>query len=170
VKKDFIKSLKIEKNMSKNVMKTFVATSKTITRKWYVVDAQDLILGRMSAIIANFLRGKHKAYFTPNMDCGDYVIVINADKVALTGNKKYERLYWYTGYLSGVRFRTKGQMKEEHPDRLVRNSVKKMITRGPLGRSVLKKLYVYGGSEHPHVVQNPEVLDIKSMNVKNSKR
>jgi large subunit ribosomal protein L13 len=150
-------------------MKTFVATPKTITRKWYVVDAQDLVLGRMSAVVADYLRGKRKTYFTPNMDCGDHVIIINADKVVLTGNKKYERVHWYTGYMGGVKFRTKEQLLKEHPDRLIKNSVKKMITRGPLGRAVMKKLYVYSGSEHPHVAQNPERLDIKSMNIKNYK-
>jgi large subunit ribosomal protein L13 len=156
--------------MSKNITKTFVATPKTITRKWYVVDAQDLILGRMSVVIADYLRGKHKAYFTPNMDCGDHIIVVNADKIVLTGNKKYERVYHYTGHMGGVKFRTKGQMLEEHPDRLVKNSVKKMITRGPLGRAILNKLYIYSGSEHPHSAQNPEKLDIKSMSIKNFKQ
>ncbi|MDR2760815.1 MAG: 50S ribosomal protein L13 [Rickettsiales bacterium] len=151
-------------------MKTPAATQKTVERKWHVVDASGLILGRMSAIIASYLRGKHKTYFTPNVDCGDYVIVVNADKVALTGNKKYERFYWYTGYMGGVKFRTKAQMLEEHPDRLVENSVRRMISRGPLGRAVMKKLFVYSGDEHPHEAQKPEVLDIKSKNVKNFKK
>jgi large subunit ribosomal protein L13 len=151
-------------------MKTFVATPSTIERKWYVVDAEDLILGRMSVIIADYLRGKHKAYFTPNMDCGDYIIVINADKVIITGNKKYERVYWYTGYVGGVKFRTKGQLLKEHPERLINDSVKRMITRGPLGRVILKKLFVYSGTEHPHKGQKPESLDIKSMSVKNFKK
>jgi large subunit ribosomal protein L13 len=155
--------------MSKNIMKTFVATPKTIVKKWYVVDAQDLVLGRMSVVIADYLRGKRKTYFTPNMDCGDYVVVVNADKVVLTGNKKSERIYWYTNHIGGVKFRTKDQMLKEHPDRLIKNSVKKMITRGPLGSAIMKKLYVYGGSEHPHAAQNPEKLDIKSMSVKNFK-
>jgi large subunit ribosomal protein L13 len=156
--------------MKNNLMKTPVATPKTIERKWYVVDAEGLVLGRMSAIVASYLRGKHKTYFTPNIDCGDYVIVINADKAVLTGNKKYERFHWYTGYIGGVKFRTKGQLLEEHSDRLVENSVKRMISRGPLGRVIMKKLFVYGNSEHPHEAQKPEILDIKSKNVKNFKK
>lgn len=156
--------------MTKNVMKTFVSTPKNITRKWYVVDATDLILGRMSVVIANYLRGKNKTTFTPNMDCGDYIIVINADKVALTGNKGLERFYWHTNYPGGIKFRTKNQLKKDTPERLVRNSVRRMISRSPLGREVLKKLFVYAGESHPHSAQKPEVLDIRSMNSKNSKR
>lgn len=155
---------------NKNIMKTLSATPKDITRKWYVVDATDLILGRMAVIIADTLRGKNKTYFTPNMDCGDYVIVINADKLALTGNKKYERVYWHTGYMGSVKYRTKQQLLEEKPAKLVEDAVKRMLTRGPLGREVIKKLFVYSGSEHPHAGQKPEVLDIKAMHVKNAKR
>ena len=152
-------------------MKTFSAAPSDIKRKWYVVDATDLILGRMSAIIANYLRGKHKEYYTPNMDCGDYIIVVNADKILLTGNKETaKRHYWHTGYVGGIRHRNIKQLREDTPERIIENSVSRMITRNPLGRKVLNKLFVYAGSEHPHMGQNPEVLDIKSMNVKNSKR
>ncbi len=152
-------------------MNTFVATPKTIERKWYVVDAADLVLGRMSSIIANYLRGKHKAYYTPNMDCGDYIIVINAEKVFLTGNKEdVKRFYWHTGYVGGIKHRTMKKMRAETPDRIIRNSVTRMMSRNPLNRAVLNKLYIYAGSQHPHEAQKPEVLDIRSMNPKNSKR
>jgi large subunit ribosomal protein L13 len=151
-------------------MKTFSATPKDIVRKWYVVDATDLILGRMSVVIADYLRGKRKAYFTPNMDCGDYIVVVNADKIALTGNKKREKFYWYTGYRGGIKSRTKEQMIKETPERLVENSVRRMISRNPLGREVARKLFVYAGENHPHAAQKPEVLDVRSMNSKNSKR
>lgn len=157
--------------MSKNIMKTFSATPKDIKRKWYVVDATDLVLGRMSAVIANYLRGKNKPYYTPTMDCGDYIIVINADKVFLSGTKDdTKRFYWHTGYMGGIKFRTMGKLREDHPERIIENSVRRMITRSPLGREVLKKLYVYSGNKHPHAGQNPEVLDIRSMSEKNSKR
>jgi large subunit ribosomal protein L13 len=156
--------------MTKNIMKTFSATPKDVVRKWYVVDATDLILGRMSVVIADYLRGKRKVYFTPNIDCGDYVIVINAEKVALTGNKGIERFYWYTGYIGGIKFRTKKQLLEKTPERLIENSVKRMITRSPLGRDIMGKLFVYAGKDHPHSAQKPEVLDIKAMSSKNSKR
>lgn len=156
--------------MTKNIMKTFSATPKDIVRKWYIVDASDLILGRMSVVIADYLRGKHKAYFTPNMDCGDYIIVINAKKVILTGNKGLERFYWHTGYPGGIKFKTKAQLKEEDSKTLIENSVRRMITRSPLGREILKKLFVYAGETHPHSAQKPEVLDIKVMSSKNSKR
>ena len=156
--------------MARNITKTFSATPKDITRKWYVVDATDLILGRMSVVIADYLRGKHKVYYTPNMDCGDYIIVMNADKVALTGNKELERFYLHTGYAGGIKFRTKGKMRKETPERLIENSVKRMMNRNSLGRDIIKKLFVYSGNTHPHEAQKPEVLDVKSMNVKNSKR
>ena len=156
--------------MTKNIMKTFSASPSDITRKWYIVDAENLILGRMSVIIADYLRGKHKAYYTPNMDCGDYIIVINADKVALTGNKESKRFYWHTGYPGGIKYRTMKQMRKETPERIIENSVRRMIGRNSLGRGVMKKLHVYSGSNHPHTAQNPEFLDVKSMNNKNTKR
>lgn len=156
--------------MTRNIMKTFSATPKDITRKWYVVDATDLILGRMSVVIADYLRGKHKVIYTPNMDCGDYIIVINADKVALTGSKELERFYWHTGYMGGIKYRAKGKMLKETPERLIENSVRRMISRNALGRDILKKLFVYSGDKHPHEAQKPEVLDVKSMSSKNSKR
>ena len=153
-------------------MKTFSATPSDITRKWYVVDATDLVLGRMSVVIADYLRGKHKPYFTPHMDCGDNIIVINAEKVFLTGDKEnVKRFYWHTGYMGGINFRTIKQLKNgKNPDMVIMNSVKRMMSRNPLSREVLRKLYIYNGETHPHAGQSPEVLDIRSMSDKNAKR
>lgn len=153
-------------------MKTFSASPKDVERKWYVVDATDLVLGRMAVIVADYLRGKHKAIFTPNQDCGDYVVVINADKVYMTGNKyEYKKYIHHTDFPGGLKEKTaKDIMTGKNPEKIVEQAIKKMITRNPLGRKVVKKLFVYAGSEHPHSAQKPEVLDIKSMNVKNKKR
>lgn len=152
-------------------MKTFSATPKDITRKWYVVDATDLVLGRMSSIIANYLKGKHKPYYTPNMDCGDNIIIINAEKIFLTGNKEQaKRFYWFTGFIGHLKHRNIAQLRAETPERIIENSITRMITRNPLGREVLRKLYIYAGENHPHNAQKPEILDIRAMNSKNSKR
>lgn len=153
-------------------MKTFSASPKDVERKWYVVDATDLVLGRMAVIVADYLRGKHKAIFTPNQDCGDYVVVINADKIYMTGNKyEYKKYIHHTDFPGGLKEKTaKDIMTGKNPEKIVEQAIKKMITRNPLGRKVVKKLFVYAGSEHPHSAQKPEVLDIKSMNVKNKKR
>lgn len=153
-------------------MKTFSASPKDVERKWYVVDATDLVLGRMAVIVADYLRGKHKPIFTPNQDCGDYVIVINADKVYMTGNKyEYKKYIHHTDFPGGLKEKTaKDVMTGKNPEKIVEQAIKKMITRNPLGRKVVKKLFVYAGSEHPHSAQKPEVLDIESMNVKNKKR
>lgn len=153
-------------------MKTFSASPKDVERKWYVVDATDLVLGRMAVIVADYLRGKHKPIFTPNQDCGDYVIVINADKVYMTGNKyEYKKYIHHTDFPGGLKEKTaKDIMTGKNPEKIVEQAIKKMITRNPLGRKVVKKLFVYAGSEHPHSAQKPEVLDIESMNVKNKKR
>lgn len=158
--------------MSKNIMKTFSACPKDIERKWYVVDATDLVLGRMSVVVADYLRGKHKPMFTPNQDCGDFIIVVNAEKVYLTGNKyDYKKYYWHTGYPGGIKERTvKDYMTGKKPQTVIEESIKRMITRNPLGRKVLGKLFVYTGSEHPHSAQKPEVLDIAAMSPKNKKR
>lgn len=153
-------------------MKTFSASPKDVERKWYVVDATNLVLGRMAVIVADYLRGKHKAIFTPNQDCGDYVVIINADKVYMTGNKyEYKKYIHHTDFPGGLKEKTaKDIMTGKNPEKIVEQAIKKMITRNPLGRKVVKKLFVYAGSEHPHSAQKPEVLDIKSMNVKNKKR
>ena len=153
-------------------MKTFSASPKDVERKWYVVDATDLVLGRMAVVVADYLRGKHKAIFTPNQDCGDYVVIINADKVYMTGNKyEYKKYIHHTDFPGGLKEKTaKDIMTGKNPEKIVEQAIKKMITRNPLGRKVVKKLFVYAGSEHPHSAQKPEVLDIESMNVKNKKR
>ena len=152
-------------------MKTYVAKPAEVERKWYVIDAEDMVLGRMASEIAKILRGKHKTTFTPHVDCGDFVIVVNAEKVALTGNKKDgERFYWHTGWPGGIKDQTLGQRLEgKYPERVVEKAVERMITRSPLGRQVMKKLKVYAGPEHPHEAQQPEVLDLAGRNVKNKR-
>ena len=157
---------------NKNIMKTFSANPKEVERKWYIIDATDLILGRMAVVIADYLRGKHKPIFTPNQDCGDYVIVINADKIHMTGNKyEYKKYIHHTDFPGGLKKTTARKIMEgKFPERIVEQAVQKMITRNPLGRKVMQKLFVYSGSENPHSAQKPEVLDVKAMSAKNSKR
>jgi len=153
-------------------MKTFSANPKEVQRKWYIVDATDLVLGRMAVVIADYLRGKHKPIFTPNQDCGDFVVVINADKIYLTGDKyEYKKYIHHTNFPGGLKETTAGKIIEgKFPERVVEQAVRKMITRNPLGRKVMKKLFVYAGPENPHSAQKPETLDIKAMSAKNSKR
>ena len=152
-------------------MKTYVAKPAEVERKWFVVDAEDMVLGRMASQIANILRGKHKPTFTPNVDTGDFVIVVNAEKVHLTGNKKTnESFYWHTGWPGGIKGRTLGQRLDgKYPERVIEKAVERMITRSPLGRQVMKKLKIYAGPEHPHEAQQPEVLDLAQRNVKNKR-
>ena len=146
--------------------------SSDVNRKWILVDAEGLILGRMAVIIADILRGKNKPYFTPNADCGDNVIVINADKIALTGKKlEDKKYYWHSGYPGGIKNRSMRQlMSEPRSDRMVRNAVRRMMSKCSLSRAILSKLKVYKGAEHPHAAQNPEILDISKLNRKNSRR
>lgn len=142
--------------------KTFVATPSTIERKWYVVDAEGMVLGRLASQVAAILRGKHKPTFTPNMDTGDYVIVVNADKVVLTGNKEAQKVYLrYSGYAGGQKPTKYADMKEKHPERIVGKAVTGMLPHNKLGRAMAKKLRVYAGPDHNHEAQNPEVLDLK---------
>ncbi len=152
-------------------MKTYSAKPADIEKKWIIVDAEDIILGRLASIVALRLRGKHKPTFTPNMDCGDNVIVINADKVRLTGKKRDQDIfYWHTGYPGGIKQRTKGQILDgDHPQRVVEKAVERMLPKGPLGRKIFSNLRVYAGAEHPHEAQSPEVLDVASMNDKNKR-
>ncbi len=152
-------------------MKTFSAKPSDIQKKWIVVDAKDLVLGRLASMIAMRLRGKHKATFTPHMDTGDYVVVINAEKVHMTGNKREgTKFYWHTGYPGGVKERTRAQLLDgRFPERVIMKAVERMLPEGPMGRKVLGNLRVYAGAEHPHVAQNPEILDVASMNRKNVK-
>lgn len=153
-------------------MKTFSIKEKEIEKKWYIIDAKDMVLGRLASLISMRLRGKHKPIYTPHMDCGDSIIVINADKVHLTGNKrKAEKFYWHTGYPGGIKERTFDQiLKGKHPERLLLKAVERMITRGPLGRRQMSSLKVYAGDEHPHQAQNPAVIDFSVVNPKNKKR
>ncbi len=151
-------------------MKTFSATPADIDKKWILIDAEGVVLGRLASIIAMRLRGKHKASFTPNMDMGDNVIVINAEKVQLTGNKRGKPNYWHTGYPGGIKSRTTGQILEgAHPERVVTQAVKRMLPGNRLARKQMTNLRVYAGAEHPHEAQSPEVLDVKSMKSKNTR-
>ena len=154
-----------------NGMKTYVMKPAEVEKKWHVIDADGLVLGRMAVIIANILRGKHKPGYTPNVDCGDHVIVINADKVALTGNKLTDKkYYWHTGYPGGIKERTADKiLTGKHPERVVIKAVERMVPRGPLGRQQMKNLRVYAGTEHPHEAQQPVPLDIAAMNRKNKR-
>jgi large subunit ribosomal protein L13 len=152
-------------------MSTYTAKPAEIEKKWILIDAEGVVLGRLATIVANRLRGKHKPTFTPHMDMGDNVIVINADKVQMTGNKRADkRYYWHTGYPGGIKFRTAQQVLDgNHPERIVEKAVERMITRNRLGRQQMTHLRVYAGTAHPHEAQQPEVLDVKSMNPKNSR-
>ena len=151
--------------------RTYVATPKDIEKKWILVDAEGVVLGRLAAVLAMRLRGKHKPSYTPNMDCGDHVIVINAEKVKLTGGKRTGKTYyWHTGYPGGIKSRTADKILDgDHPERVIQKAVQRMITRGPLGRVQMGNLKVYGGSEHPHEAQQPETLDVGAMNAKNKR-
>lgn len=153
-------------------MRTFSLKADQVKKNWVVVDAKDLILGRLSAIVASYLRGKHKPEFTPSMDCGDYVVVVNADKVKVTGNKMEDHVfYWHTGYPGGIKQRTlKERLTGRFPERVISKAVERMLPKGPLGRQMLKNLKIYSGDSHPHAAQQPKVLDVASMNKKNVKR
>ncbi len=152
-------------------MTTYTAKPADIEKKWILIDAEGVVLGRLAVVIANRLRGKHKVTFTPHMDMGDNVIVINADKVQMTGNKRTDkRYYWHTGYPGGIKFRTAEQILDgAHPERVVTKAVERMITRNRLGKLQMTHLRVYAGTAHPHEAQNPTVLDVRSMNPKNTR-
>ena len=152
-------------------MKTYSAKPSQVERNWYVIDADGVVLGRLASQIAMRLRGKHKPIFSPHIDCGDNIIVINAEKVALTGNKRTDKVYyWHTGYPGGIKSRTADKVLDgKHPERVVIKAVERMITRSSLGRQQMRKLHVYAGTEHPHQAQSPEVLDIAAMNSKNKR-
>ena len=152
-------------------MKTFTAKPADIEKKWILIDAEGLVLGRLASIVAMRLRGKHKPSFTPHMDMGDNVIIINADKIQLTGNKRADKIYyWHTGHPGGIKQRTAGQILEgQFPERVLTKAIQRMLPGGPLSRQQMKNLRVYASAEHPHEAQNPEVLDIKSMNPKNTR-
>lgn len=141
-----------------------------VTKDWILIDADGLVLGRLAAIIAQRLRGKHKPQFTPHVDCGDNIVVVNAEKVRLTGNKAGQKLFHYhTGYAGGIKQRTIAQRLEGHnPGHVISKAVERMITRGPLQRAQMKHLHVYAGGAHPHDGQQPQLLDVAALNRKNS--
>jgi large subunit ribosomal protein L13 len=152
-------------------MKTYSAKPSELDKKWLLIDADGLVLGRLASIIANRLRGKHKPSYTPHMDCGDHVVVINAEKVQLTGNKRQDSVfYWHTGYPGGIKGRSKGAILDgRHPERVIQKAVERMVPRGPLGRRVMSHLKVYAGPNHPHEAQQPVALDVAGMNAKNKR-
>ncbi|KYP95860.1 50S ribosomal protein L13 [Sodalis-like endosymbiont of Proechinophthirus fluctus] len=142
-------------------MKTFTAKPETVKRDWYVVDAEGKTLGRLATELARRLRGKHKAEYTPHVDTGDYLIVLNADKVVVTGNKRNDKVYYhYTGYVGGIKQATFEEMIARRPERVIEIAVKGMLPKGPLGRAMFRKLKVYAGTEHNHAAQQLQVLDI----------
>ena len=140
-----------------------------VEKKWHLIDAEGLVVGRLAAIVANILRGKHKPSYTPHVDCGDHVIVINADKVRFTGSKRDEKTYYrHTGYVGGIKSITAGKVLDgRFPERVLEKAVERMVPRGPLGRQQMKALHLYAGAEHPHDGQQPAQLDIAAMNRKN---
>ena len=142
-----------------------------VNKDWVVIDAEGVVLGRLAAVIANRLRGKHKPQYTPHVDCGDHVIVVNARTVRLTGNKLAQSVFYYhTGYPGGIKGRTmRERLESKHPERVVEKAVERMITRGPLQRKQMKHLHIYPGPEHPHAAQQPMPLDVAAMNPKNKR-
>ena len=150
-------------------MKTYSARPSEIQRGWYLIDADGLVLGRLAAILANRLRGKHKAMFTPHMDCGDHIVVVNAEKVVLTGKKRTQKVYYHhTGYIGGIKERSaKFILEGRFPERIVEKAVERMLPRGPLFRRIMGNLRVYKGAEHPHAAQSPQTLDVGALNRKN---
>lgn len=153
------------------VMKTYSAKPSEVEMKWCVIDADGVVLGRLASEISRRLRGKHKPTFTPHIDCGDHIVVVNAEKVHLTGAKRTDKmLYWHTGYPGGLKSRTMGErLAGRHPERVLVKAVERMIARGPLGRRQMRKLHVYAGPDHPHEAQQPAVLDFAAMNPKNKR-
>jgi large subunit ribosomal protein L13 len=151
-------------------MKTYSARPQDVTRGWYLIDAEGLVLGRLAALVAGRLRGKHKPLYTPSLDCGDHVVVVNAEKVALTGNKRAQKVYHrHTGHPGGIKQRTAGQILDSaRPEQLIEKAVERMLPKNVLGRQQIKKLHVYAGPEHPHQGQTPAALDVAASNRKNT--
>ncbi len=152
-------------------MKTYSAKPGDVDRKWYLIDAEGLVLGRMASQISMLLRGKHKPMYTPHIDCGDHIVVINADKIQLTGRKRSDKVYYrHTGYPGGIKSTTPEQLaaRGQH-ERVVEKAVERMMPKGPLGRKMLTKLKVYSGTDHPHEAQLPETFDFAAMNPKNTR-
>jgi len=154
------------------VMKSTVSLNAgTVQKGWVLIDAEGVVLGRLATIIANRLRGKHKPQFTPHVDCGDHVVVVNADKVKITGNKLADRyFYWHTGFPGGVKGRSYAErLAGKHPESVIEKAVERMITRGPLARRQMKNLHVYVGPTHPHAGAQPVALDVAALNPKNKR-
>lgn len=143
-------------------MKTYFATSENTTHQWYIVDASEKILGRLATQIAKYLRGKHKPEYTPHADTGDYIIVINAAKVKVTGNKEQDKVYYrHSGYPGGIKKTTLSQMRSKNPAQIIESAVRGMLPKNPLGRAMFRKLKVYSGEAHPHMAQQPVVIDFE---------
>jgi large subunit ribosomal protein L13 len=152
-------------------MKTFSAKPAEITKKWIVIDATGLVVGRLATLVAMRLRGKHLPTYTPHVDCGDHVIIVNADKVVFTGRKREDKVYYHhTGFIGGIKEKTaKSILEGRFPERVVEKAVERMIPRGPLGRVQFGNLRVYAGAEHPHEAQQPEAFDVGALNRKNKR-
>jgi large subunit ribosomal protein L13 len=152
-------------------MKTYTAKPADIQKKWILIDAEGIVLGRLASLVAMRLRGKHKASFTPHMDMGDNVIIINAEKIQMTGKKRTDKIYyWHTGHPGGIKQRTAGEILEgAHPERVLTKAIQRMLPGGPLSRQQMTNLRIYAGTDHGHEAQNPEVVDVKSMNSKNTR-
>ena len=152
-------------------MKTYSAKRSDVERGWFVVDAKDAVLGRLATVVASRLKGKHKPLYTPHVDCGDNIIVVNAKDVRLRGRKRTDKIYyWHTGFPGGIKSRTAGQTLDgKHPERVVLKAVERMIPRSPLGRQIMRKLHVYAGADHPHEAQKPQPLDLAALNPKNTR-
>ncbi len=152
-------------------MKTLSLKPAEVTKKWILIDAEGVVLGRLATQVSKILRGKHKADYTPHVDCGDNVIIVNAEKIRLTGNKLKDKVfYWHTGYAGGIKERTMGQILEgRFPERVIQKAVERMIPRTPLGRQQMSNLKVYAGTTHPHEAQQPETLDVGAMNPRNKR-
>ena len=152
-------------------MKTFSLKREQIKKDWILIDANNAVLGRLAVISANILRGKNKPQYTPNQDCGDNLIIINSDKVYMTGKKENNKIYYrHTGYPGGIKETTPSKMKEKNKSsEIIKQAIKRMIPKGPLGKQQIKKLFIYSGEDHPHKAQNPELLNIEAMNKKNKR-
>ncbi|MDX8397236.1 MAG: 50S ribosomal protein L13 [Mariprofundaceae bacterium] len=142
-------------------MATWTVRPGDIERKWYIVDATDLVLGRLATEVATVLRGKHRPEYTPHADCGDHIVIINAEKIRVTGNKEQAKTYYHhTGFVGNLKSITLEKQREKHPERIIESAVKGMMPKGPLGRSMLKKLKVYAGEAHPHTAQQPQAMKL----------
>jgi large subunit ribosomal protein L13 len=152
-------------------MKTYIAKPGEVARKWVLIDATGLVVGRLAALIAVRLKGKHKATYTPHVDTGDHIVVVNAEKIAFSGNKREDKVYYrHTGHPGGIKETTPRRILEgKHPERVLEKAVERMLTRGPQHRRLMRNLRVYAGGEHPHAAQNPEPLDIRALNRKNAR-